>query len=122
MATPIVLNVNGHMAQVTVDHPNMPLLYALRNDLGLRGPRFGCGLGQRGKSEVHARVPAAETDQRGSRLFAQACTGCHLLNGEGRQSPWASLRGDHSIRDSSGANVVQVLSHGSQIDAGQGPI
>ena len=29
-----------------VDDPNMPLLYALRNDLGLRGPRFGCGLGQ----------------------------------------------------------------------------
>jgi mono/diheme cytochrome c family protein len=77
---------------------------------------------QRGKSEVHARVPAAETDRRGGRLFAQACTGCHLLNGEGRQSPWASLHGDHSTRDPSGANVVQVLSHGSQIDTGQGPM
>ena len=53
MATPIVLNVNGHMAQVTVDDPNMPLLYALRNDLGLRGPRFGCGLGQCGACTVH---------------------------------------------------------------------
>jgi nicotinate dehydrogenase subunit A len=31
----------------------MPLLYALRNDLGLRGPRFGCGLGQCGACTVH---------------------------------------------------------------------
>jgi nicotinate dehydrogenase subunit A len=53
MATSIALNVNGRMAQVTVDDPNMPLLYALRNDLGLRGPRFGCGLGQCGACTVH---------------------------------------------------------------------
>jgi nicotinate dehydrogenase subunit A len=53
MAALIALHVNGHMAQVTVDDPNMPLLYALRNDLGLRGPRFGCGLGQCGACTVH---------------------------------------------------------------------
>ena len=53
MATSIALNVNGHMAEVTADDPNMPLLYALRNDLGLRGPRFGCGLGQCGACTVH---------------------------------------------------------------------
>ena len=31
----------------------MPLLYALRNDLDLHGPRFGCGLGQCGACTVH---------------------------------------------------------------------
>jgi nicotinate dehydrogenase subunit A len=31
----------------------MPLLYALRDDLGLRGPRFGCGLSQCGACTVH---------------------------------------------------------------------
>jgi aerobic-type carbon monoxide dehydrogenase small subunit (CoxS/CutS family) len=31
----------------------MPLLYILRNDLGLHGPRFGCGLGQCGACTVH---------------------------------------------------------------------
>jgi len=41
MTTSMALNVNGRAAQVTVDDPNMPLLYALRNDLGLHGPRFG---------------------------------------------------------------------------------
>ena len=53
MARSIALNVNGQTTQVTVDDPNMPLLYALRNDLGLRGPRFGCGLGQCGACTVH---------------------------------------------------------------------
>ena len=53
MARSIALNVNGQTAHVTVDDPNMPLLYALRNDLGLRGPRFGCGLGQCGACTVH---------------------------------------------------------------------
>jgi nicotinate dehydrogenase subunit A len=53
MARLIALNVNGQTVQVTVDDPNMPLLYALRNDLGLHGPRFGCGLGQCGACTVH---------------------------------------------------------------------
>jgi nicotinate dehydrogenase subunit A len=36
-----------------VEDPEMPLLYALRDDLGLHGPRFGCGLGQCGACTVH---------------------------------------------------------------------
>lgn len=53
MAKTIPLNVNGKAAKVAVDDPEMPLLYALRNDLGLHGPRFGCGLGQCGACTVH---------------------------------------------------------------------
>ncbi len=53
MTRSIALSVNGQTARVMVDDPNMPLLYALRNDLGLRGPRFGCGLGQCGACTVH---------------------------------------------------------------------
>src|SRR3981189_3201916 len=53
MTRSIALKVNGQTARVMVDDPNMPLLYALRNDLGLRGPRFGCGLGQCGACTVH---------------------------------------------------------------------
>ena len=43
----ISLSVNGAVHEVDID-PTTPLLYVLRNDLGLRGPRFGCGLGQCG--------------------------------------------------------------------------
>jgi nicotinate dehydrogenase subunit A len=53
MARSMTLNVNGRTAEVTVDDPNMPLLYVLRNNLALRGPRFGCGLGQCGACTVH---------------------------------------------------------------------
>jgi len=47
------LHVNGHVVEIAADDPSMPLLYALRNDLGLHGPRFGCGLGQCGACTVH---------------------------------------------------------------------
>jgi nicotinate dehydrogenase subunit A len=48
----MTLNVNGKPLAITADDPQMPLLYALRDDLGLRGPRFGCGLGQCGACTV----------------------------------------------------------------------
>jgi nicotinate dehydrogenase subunit A len=48
----LTLNVNGKAADLTVDDPGMPLLYALRDGLGLRGPRFGCGLAQCGACTV----------------------------------------------------------------------
>jgi aerobic-type carbon monoxide dehydrogenase small subunit (CoxS/CutS family) len=47
----VKLQVNGVAHEVDVD-PLTPLLYVLRNDLGLRGPRFGCGLGQCGACSV----------------------------------------------------------------------
>jgi nicotinate dehydrogenase subunit A len=47
------LDVNGRTVSVTVDDPDTPLLYVLRNELGLHGPRFGCGLGQCGACTVH---------------------------------------------------------------------
>ena len=37
------LTVNGRRVTLTIDDPDMPLLYALRDNLALKGPRFGCG-------------------------------------------------------------------------------
>jgi aerobic-type carbon monoxide dehydrogenase small subunit (CoxS/CutS family) len=47
----VTLRVNGATHEVDID-PSTPLLYVLRNDLGLKGPRFGCGLGQCGACTV----------------------------------------------------------------------
>jgi nicotinate dehydrogenase subunit A len=47
----IALKVNGKSQIVDTD-PTTPLLYVLRNDLGLHGPKFGCGLGQCGACTV----------------------------------------------------------------------
>ena len=52
MPTTKTLTVNGKRVSVP-DDPEMPLLYALRDTLGLHGPRFGCGLGQCGACTVH---------------------------------------------------------------------
>ena len=48
----IKLTVNGRPYNITAD-PEMPLLYALRNDVGLNNPHFGCGLAQCGACTVH---------------------------------------------------------------------
>lgn len=53
MATSKRLNVNGKRVTVKIDDPDMPLLYALRDNLALKGPRFGCGLAQCGACAVH---------------------------------------------------------------------
>ena len=52
MAARLTITVNGkrHRVQAT---PDTPLLYVLRNELGLHGPRFGCGLAQCGACTVH---------------------------------------------------------------------
>ena len=47
------LHVNGKTEQVEMADPSTPLLYVLRNELALHGPRFGCGLGQCGACMVH---------------------------------------------------------------------
>ena len=48
----IELTVDGKVHAIDAD-PDMPLLYALRDDLGLKNPRFGCGLAQCGACTVH---------------------------------------------------------------------
>src|SRR5437588_6937143 len=48
----INLDVNGKVQTIDAD-ADMPLLYALRNDLGLNNPHFGCGLAQCGACTVH---------------------------------------------------------------------
>lgn len=53
MSQKMTFHVNGHRHTILIDDPDMPLLYALRDDLGLDNPRFGCGLGQCGACTVH---------------------------------------------------------------------
>ena len=52
MTQKVSLNVNGTDHTVEAD-PDTPLLYVLRDDLGLNNPHFGCGLGQCGACTVH---------------------------------------------------------------------
>ena len=54
------LKVNGQTHSVDVD-PTTPLLYVLSDDLGLRGPKFGCGLGQCGSCTVLVKGQAVRS-------------------------------------------------------------
>src|SRR5438874_12624201 len=82
MAT-LRLTVNGKTRNVRVDDANVPLLYALRDDLGLRGPRFGCGLGQCGACTVLVDGKAT----RSCVMPVATMTGKKIVTLEGLGSP-----------------------------------
>jgi len=46
------IKINGRMVALGAISPETPLLYVLRNDLGLNGPKYGCGLGECGACTV----------------------------------------------------------------------
>jgi nicotinate dehydrogenase subunit A len=77
------LEVNGKTVSVEIDDPEMPLLYALRDGLGLRGPRFGCGLGQCGACTVLVDGKAA----RSCMLPVKSAAGVKIVTLEGLGTP-----------------------------------
>ena len=83
---PVAFSVNGQRVSLALDHAT-PLLYVLRNDLGLKGTRFGCGTGHCGTCTV-------------------------LLDGRPLQScetPLAAVAGRH-------VTTVEGLANGEQLD------
>jgi nicotinate dehydrogenase subunit A len=76
------LVVNGQPREVTAD-PETPLLYVLRNDLGLTGTKFGCGLGQCGACTVLVDGKPV----RSCMLPVQAVAGQAVTTIEGLGSP-----------------------------------
>ena len=83
MAKNLQLTVNGKSHDLRVDDPQMPLLYALRNDLDLHGPRFGCGLAQCGACTVHVDGKSV----RSCRFPVSAATGKKVVTLEGLGTP-----------------------------------
>ena len=75
-----------------------------------------------GPPAVPAKAAPPAPNVEGAHLFVQACAGCHLPDGAGRQSPWAALAGAHSTGDGAGTNLVQILAHGSQMQTAQGQV
>lgn len=78
----IRLVVNGQAREAAAD-PETPLLYVLRNDLGLTGTKFGCGLGQCGSCTVLVGGQAV----RSCMLPVQAVAGQAVTTIEGLGSP-----------------------------------
>ena len=83
MAATYTLRVNGRSHAVRVDDPQMPLLYALRNELDLHGPHFGCGLAQCGACTVQVDGKAV----RSCRMPVSAAAGATIVTLEGIGTP-----------------------------------
>ena len=63
MAQSKSLNVNGKPVSIDIDDPEQSLLVALRDNLALNGPLFGCGLSQCGACTVHIDGKAVRSCQ-----------------------------------------------------------
>jgi nicotinate dehydrogenase subunit A len=77
------VRVNGKPQRVESWDPDQPLLYLLRNALGLRGPKFGCGLGQCGACTVLMDGAAV----RSCSLPVSAAQGKSIVTLEGLGTP-----------------------------------
>ena len=75
--------LNRKPVTISTEDRQMPLLYALRNEFGLRGPRFGCGLGQCGACTVHLEGAAV----RSCVTPVSAVAGQHVVTLEGLGTP-----------------------------------
>ena len=78
----LALKVNGRSVDITASH-EASLLHVLRNDLGLNGPKFGCGLGQCGACTVHVDGVAA----RACVIPAHGVAGREITTLEGLPTP-----------------------------------
>src|ERR1700753_2185813 len=90
------LNVNGAQ-HVISSAPETPLLYVLRNELKLRGPRFGCGMAQCGACAV--LVDGKEV--RSCIAPVSSAAGKRVTTIEGLAAVWAAekgLRGDEAAK------------------------
>ena len=77
------LRVNGAIRKVTVRDPNEPLLYVLRNRLGLTGAKYGCGVGQCGACTVEIDGEA----QRACLVPVRKAAGHAIVTVEGLGTP-----------------------------------
>ncbi len=78
------ISVNGETHEVDVD-PQMPLLWVLRDELGVTGPKYGCGIAQCGACTVHVDGTAVRSCQ----LAVGDLAGSEVTTIEGLGTPQA---------------------------------
>lgn len=76
---------------------------------------------KRPEPKALAKAPPSGTEHPlGQKLFADTCSSCHLWNGSGRQSEYASLSGLRTLNDPQGLNLVQVILNGDTLHGPSG--
>ncbi|MDX1396166.1 MAG: (2Fe-2S)-binding protein [Gemmatimonadota bacterium] len=116
----VTLSVNGVTHTLDVD-PSTPLLYVLRNDLGLRGPRFGCGLGQCGTCTVLMEGRAIRSCMRPVSRVQGEITTLEGLSADGPLHPVQQAWIDEQVPQCGYCQNGQILTAVALLDANPSP-
>lgn len=102
--------------------PGTPLLYVLRNDLGLQGPRFGCGLGQCGACTVLIKGEAVRSCVRPvSAVQGAEITTLEGLAGSGKLHPLQQAWIDEQVPQCGFCQNGQILTAKALLDRTPNP-
>jgi aerobic-type carbon monoxide dehydrogenase small subunit (CoxS/CutS family) len=116
----VSLRVNGATHEVDVD-PSTPLLYVLRNDLNLRGPRFGCGLAQCGACTVLINGVAMRSCITPITAVTSEVTTLEGLAKEGRLHPLQQAWIDEQVPQCGYCQNGQILTAKALLDRNPNP-
>ena len=116
----IELTVNGEKRQVDVV-PEMPLLWVLRDELGITGPKYGCGVAQCGACTVHVNGAVVRSCQAliGDLAGAEIVT----IEGLGAQSLHAVQQAwiEHQVPQCGYCQAGQIMQAAALLDANATP-
>ena len=114
------LKVNGSAHTLDVD-PSTPLLYILRNDLGLQGPRFGCGLGQCGACTVIVNGQAVRSCITPVSSVKSEITTLEGLSTQGRLHPLQQAWIDEQVPQCGFCQNGQIMTAKALLDKNPNP-
>ena len=116
----VTLRVNGATHEVDIDEAT-PLLYVLRNDLDLRGPRFGCGLAQCGACTVLIDGVATRSCVLPAAQIAGEITTLEGLSADGELDPLQQAWIDEQVPQCGYCQNGQILTARALLDRNPNP-
>jgi len=116
----VTLRVNGATHEVDID-PSTPLLYVLRNDLGLKGPRFGCGLAQCGACTVIVDGVATRSCVMPASSVSGEITTLEGLSQDGRLDPLQQAWIDEQVPQCGYCQNGQIMTARALLDRNPSP-
>ncbi len=116
----VTLRVNGANHEVDIDE-STPLLYVLRNDLGLQGPRFGCGLSQCGACTVIVDGSAVRSCVVPAARISGEITTLEGLSAGGQLDPLQQAWIDEQVPQCGYCQNGQIMTARALLDANPNP-
>ncbi len=116
----VTLRVNGATHEVDIDE-STPLLYVLRNDLGLQGPRFGCGLAQCGACTVIVNGVAMRSCIMPASQVGGEITTLESLSNDGRLDPLQQAWIDEQVPQCGYCQNGQIMTAKALLDRNPNP-